>query len=124
MTILVCGLISATLSSCGGDDDNGSDEIPSGVIGTWGGSKTLKTGSERSLTVTFRSDRTGSFQFISNAYYRVAEFTYSMKGSIITCDGFIVGEDGVTNRFDQQFEYRTTYMMPIGNSYSDIKLTK
>ena len=56
-------------------------------------------------------------------YFRAAEFTYTVSGSTISCSGVIVGEDGAVNDFNQQFEYHTSYIMPIG-AYDDIRLTK
>lgn len=113
--IFVCTLI-VTLFSCGDDDD--STPIPSELYGTWYG----VTGS-REVYLTLKSDGTGEFQYSSKAYFRVAEFTYKYEGNTIICDGYIVGEDGAVNKFDQQFRYDAPYVYPIG-AYSDHVLKK
>lgn len=125
MTAVMTVVFLLGVTSCGSDDkDDQASNIPSNLYGTWSGSVTTqKTGSVRSLSVTFNSDNTGSFRYSSRVYYRVAEFSYSMSGNTIKCKGVIVGEDGVINDFNQQFEYHNSYLVPIG-AYTDFKLTK
>ena len=124
LPILTVMVLSMSFFSCSKDDGDSGSSIPSEVYGTWSGSLTTSaTGTVRSMSVTFGEDRMGTFTYSSCVYYRVANFSYSMSGSTITCKGVIAGEDGVTNDFNQQFEYHTTYIKPIG-SYSDFTLSK
>lgn len=110
---LFVSIMCLPFTSCSDDDDDVS--VPEELIGTWSGSVTTsKTGTVRELTVTFHDDGTGSMQYSSSVYYRVAEFRFSVSGSIITCKGVIAGEDGVANEFNQQFEFDGTSLTPIG----------
>ena len=119
-------LLSATLlCGCNSDDDNNNSvqNVPQGLIGTWGGSKTISsTGSERSLIVTFKTDMTGDLTYESSSYYRYAAFNYTVSGNTINCYGVMVGEDGnVDDNWSMTFEYYETYILPIG-AYSGITL--
>lgn len=125
--LLLTLLFSVGFISCG-DDENGSgnndNEIFETICGTWTGSKTVaQTGSVRSISLTLYSNGTGTFIYTSKVYCRVAEFSFSIQGTTIYCKGVIAGEDGVVNEFNQQFEYRTSHIMPVG-AYGDIILTK
>ena len=110
---------------CGSDDDdiNRWQSVPQGLLGTWGGSKTISTtGSERSLMVTFKSDMTGDLTYESNSYYRHATFIYTMNGNIVNCTGVMAGEDGnVDKNWSMSFEYHVNYLQPL-DAYTDITL--
>ena len=111
LSILTVAVLSMSFLSCSKDDSDSGGSIPSEVYGTWSGSLTTSaTGTVRSMSVTFGEDHMGTFTYSARVYYRVANFSYSMNGSTITCKGVIAGEDGVTNDFNQQFEYHTTYI--------------
>ena len=107
----------------GGDDGNSQGYVPEGLIGVWGGSKTISTtGSERSLMVQFYPDLTGDLTYESSSYYRYAAFNYTVNGNTINCYGVMAGEDGnVDENWSMTFEYYETYILPIG-AYSDITL--
>ena len=102
-----------------------SNDVINDLTGTWIGNKSASaTGGKRTLSVTFRNDRTGSLTYESNVYYRHAEFNYTISGNTVNCAGVIVGEDGRSNEsWSQSFEYHTNYLTPIG-AYSDITLYK
>lgn len=126
--IILCALFSLTISlgpaGCGSDDDSLGNAIPAGLYGTWSGSKTIsQTGSVRTVILTFRENRTGEFTYSDGGYYRVAEFSYTMNGTTVICDGTIVGEDLIANKFRQMFAYHASHISPIGD-YSDFILTK
>lgn len=105
--------------SCSDDSESEyASSIPSNLYGTWYGSI-----SGRDIYLKLKSDGTGEFQYSSLVYFRVANFTYKYKGNTIDCDGFIVGEDGVMNVFDQQFRYDPPYIYPNG-MYSQYQLKK
>ena len=119
-------LLSAILViGCGSDDDdnNRGQSVPQGLLGTWGGSKTISTtGSERSLMVTFKSDMTGDLTYESNSYYRYATFFYTVNGNIVNCNGVMAGEDGnVNENWSMSFEYHENYLQPL-DAYIDITL--
>lgn len=121
-------LLSATLlCGCNSDDDNNNSvqNVPQGLIGTWGGSKTISsTGSERSLIVTFKTDMTGDLTYESSSYYRYAAFNYTVSGNTINCYGVMVGEDGnVNENWSMTFEYHENYLRPL-DAYTDITLYK
>lgn len=113
------------LSSCGDDE---SDYTPSSntslnyysLFGTWYGER---SNAHQSINITFRENKTGQFIYESNVYYRVAEFTYSISGNKIICQGTIVGEDGVANNWNQTFEWHDSYLAPL-NAYTGIYLYK
>ena len=119
-------LLSALLViSCGSDDDdnNRGQSVPQGLLGTWGGSKTISTtGSERSLMVTFNSNMTGDLTYESSSYYRYAAFNYTVNGNIVNCTGVMAGEDGnVNENWSMSFEYHENYLKPL-DAYTDITL--
>lgn len=120
--MLLMSLLSLSFSSCSDDDDDFN--VPKELVGTWSGSVTTsQTGTVRELMVTFYDDGTGSLQYSSSVYYRLAEFSFNMSGSIITCNGVMAGEDGVANEFTQKFEFNGTSLKPIG-MYSEFTLRK
>lgn len=107
----------------GGDDGNSQGYVPEGLIGVWGGSKTISTtGSERSLMVQFYPDLTGDLTYESSSYYRYAAFNYTVSGNIVNCQGVMAGDDGnVDDNWSMSFEYHGNYLQPLG-AYSDITL--
>jgi len=130
---LILGLVlgMTMFTACGGDDDDNGGGASGGntpiasIVGTWSGEdKIERTGSTRTLIVTFKSDMTGDFTYESNAYYRYAAFTYSISGNTINCKGVIAGEDGNVNEdWSQSFTYNGTTLTPI-DAYSEIILYK
>ena len=123
---LLMMLLSAILFfGCSSDDDDKGQSAPQGLIGTWGGSKTIgTTGSERSLMVSFYPNMTGDLTYESSSYYRYASFNYTVSGNIVNCIGIMAGEDGnVDENWSMSFEYHESYLQPL-SAYSDIVLYK
>ena len=124
MSMIAISLVLCCVYGCDKDDSESDfSKNISDIIGTWGGNSYTSTGSNRTLIVTFYSDGTGEFSYESSVYYRIAYFTYTMKGDVIYCEGIIVGEDGNANDWEQSFQYHGNYLTPIG-AYNDIKLYK
>lgn len=84
--VLLCMVMASTFSSCG-DDEPGDT---SAVVGTWYGDDYDHFYS--SPTITFKSNGTGTAKLEHYGSYisvRIAEFTYKVKGSTVTCKGTI-----------------------------------
>ena len=114
------------ICACGSDSDGEhTPNILQGLIGTWGGSKTISaTGNDRTLIVTFNPDYTGDLTYESNSYYRYAAFRYTLDGNTVNCQGVMAGEDGnVDENWSQAFEYHENYLKPL-DAYSDMTLYK
>lgn len=125
LTMLLFLLACVNFTACSDDDgEESGGNIPESLYGTWYGEvQTQQTGNYRRISLTFNANGTGQFTYSSSAYYRVAEFRFSMSGAVITCNGVIAGEDGVANKFKLQFEYHGSYITPVG-AYSEFTLTK
>ena len=72
--ILLCGCGS------GDDDDSAQSNIPEGLIGLWGGSKTIsRTGNERSLMVQLMRDLT----YELSSYYRYTALNSTVNNFLL-----------------------------------------
>lgn len=120
LAIMLCGLF---FTAC-------DDSFPEDLIGTWSDSDvTSATGSTRYLSLTLRSDKTGTFTFESSVYIRKANFTWSYKNDIVTCSGVMVEyeeDSGVDTdeNWERTFLYNGTTLIPQQRPYQNFKLTK
>lgn len=110
MTIVLMVFACVGFVACGDKDDEegGGDAIPSGLVGSW----YKDSGAVKySMTFTFKADGTGTgYSSHNNIYSEDAfSFTYTVKGSTITCKGIRahVDEDNDdTSNITLKFDYR------------------
>ncbi len=90
-------LCAATLAGFAGCSDEDEDGIPSELVGTWEGSHTYynPVGGYKTnyIEFTFNAERTGTCQITAQTYFAAAAFSYTIKGSSITCIGICYGSD-------------------------------
>ncbi|MCM1068192.1 MAG: hypothetical protein NC418_11525 [Muribaculaceae bacterium] len=124
LLVLITSII--TLPSCGDSTDDVAD---SSLTGTWYGTRSYYnpvSGTKyQTLSVTFNTDGTGSLEYESPASYSVAYFTYSQRGSNVSCSGAWASSssDAVETDFRMNFERRGDRLIPL-DKYPYFILTK
>lgn len=95
LAVLCMLCICVSFSSCKDDDDEGG--IPDGFCGTY----CYNHDNRKFMYFTFNEDGTGEYEFGSD----YGQFTYTVRGSVVTVDGWRTSTDGGILDFTYTFEY-------------------
>lgn len=111
-------------ASCDKDDDLDK----SGIVGTWFGTRTYYNpvgGTKyQYLTIEFKANGTGSFEYEAPTSYSVAKFVYSVTNNIVTCTGAYADTNGeVESDFEMKLRIEGDRLIPL-DKYTVFILTK
>lgn len=100
-----------SLSSCSNDDDINL------ITGTWYGTRVYNNAGSikyQYLTIQFYSDGWGSLEYESPVSYATAQFTYSVKNSVITCKGASANTYGdIEGDFTMKLKIEGNRLIPL-----------
>lgn len=123
---LIASVLSASFTSCEGDDNTESTST-SNILGTWLGIRTyINPVSGRKyqyLTVIFDENQTGSLEYETPSYIGQAFFNYSISGNVINCQGaYANSDDDVYENYSISFRKEGDRL--ITEKYGGVILTR